>query len=118
VTFVNDDSSIVSKWSFKLIDDPRVLIYDHHRLILQATGQTFLISFLLLKDDLDNMTDNFLDRFRINVWSTTHIRHLLMSCLLVRTFSNFFALASWLRLRLWLWLFKLQTLSFNPFFKA
>ncbi len=74
----------------ELIDDPRVLIYDCHRLIIQATCQTFLISFLLLKDDLDNMTDNFLDRFRINVWSTTHIRHLLMSCLLVRTFSNYF----------------------------
>ncbi len=38
VTIVNDDSSIVSKWSFKLIDDPRVIIYDHHRFIIQATG--------------------------------------------------------------------------------
>ncbi len=28
VTIVNDDSSAVSKWSFKLIDDPRVIIYD------------------------------------------------------------------------------------------
>jgi len=37
VTIVNDNSSIVSKWSFKLIDDPRVIIYDHHRFIIQAT---------------------------------------------------------------------------------
>ncbi len=38
VTIVNDDSSIVSKWSFKLIDDPRVIIYYLHRFIIQATG--------------------------------------------------------------------------------
>jgi hypothetical protein len=31
VTIVNDDSS------FKLIYDPRVVIYDHHRFIIQAT---------------------------------------------------------------------------------
>ncbi len=37
VTVVNDDSSVISKWSFKLIDDPRVVIYNHHRFILQAT---------------------------------------------------------------------------------
>ncbi len=28
VTIVNDDSSIVSKWSFKLINDARVIIYN------------------------------------------------------------------------------------------
>ncbi len=38
VMIINDDSSIVSKWSFKLIDDPSVVIYDHHRFIIQATG--------------------------------------------------------------------------------
>jgi hypothetical protein len=32
---VNDDSSVVIKWSFKLIDDPRVIIYDRHRFIVQ-----------------------------------------------------------------------------------
>jgi hypothetical protein len=37
VTIVNDDSSVVSKWNFKLIDNPRVIIYDRHRLIIQAT---------------------------------------------------------------------------------
>ncbi len=37
-TIVNDDSSIVSERSFKLIDDPRVIIYDRHRFIIQATG--------------------------------------------------------------------------------
>ncbi len=39
VMIVNDDSSIVSKWGFKLIDDPRVIIYDRHRFIIQATGK-------------------------------------------------------------------------------
>ncbi len=39
VTIVNDDSSvIISKWSFKLIDNPRVVIYDRNRFIIQATG--------------------------------------------------------------------------------
>jgi hypothetical protein len=37
VTMVNDDSSVVSKWSFKLIDNPRVVIYDHHKFLIQAT---------------------------------------------------------------------------------
>jgi hypothetical protein len=40
VTIVNDDSSIVSKWSFKLIDDPRVIIYERHRFIIKATNNT------------------------------------------------------------------------------
>ncbi len=38
VTIVINDSSVISKWSFKLIDDPRVIIYDRHRFIIQATG--------------------------------------------------------------------------------
>ncbi len=38
VTLVNDDSSIISKWSFKLIDAPRVIIYDRHRFIVLPTG--------------------------------------------------------------------------------
>jgi hypothetical protein len=38
VTIINDDSSIVSKWSFKLIDDAGVVIYDHNRFIMQATA--------------------------------------------------------------------------------
>jgi hypothetical protein len=38
VTIVNDDSSIISKRSLKLIDGPRIIIYDLHRFIIQATG--------------------------------------------------------------------------------
>jgi hypothetical protein len=38
VTIVIDNSSIISKWSFKLIDDPSIVIYDRHRFIIQATG--------------------------------------------------------------------------------
>ncbi len=34
VKIVIDDSSIVSKWSFKLIDDPRVIIYDGNMFII------------------------------------------------------------------------------------
>jgi hypothetical protein len=38
VTIVNEGSSIVSKGGFKLIDDPRVFIYDRRRFMIQATG--------------------------------------------------------------------------------
>ncbi len=36
VTIVNDDSSVISKWSFKLIDDTRLIIYDHNMFLIQA----------------------------------------------------------------------------------
>jgi hypothetical protein len=35
-------TSIVSKWSLKLIDDPRVVIYDCNKFIMQATGLIFV----------------------------------------------------------------------------
>ena len=39
-TIVNDDSSVVIKWSFKLIDAARGVIYDRHMFIVQATELT------------------------------------------------------------------------------
>ncbi len=38
VTIINDDSSGIIKWSFKLIDAARGVIYDRHMFIMQATG--------------------------------------------------------------------------------
>jgi len=35
---INDDSSIIIKWSSKLIDAARGVIYDRHMFIVQATG--------------------------------------------------------------------------------
>jgi hypothetical protein len=35
---VNDDSSVVSKWSSEQIDVARVVIYDRNMFIIQATG--------------------------------------------------------------------------------
>ncbi len=35
---VNDDSSIVIKWSFKLSDADRGVTYDREMFIVQATG--------------------------------------------------------------------------------
>jgi len=35
--FLNDDSSVITKWSSKLIDDTSVKIYDHNMFIIQAT---------------------------------------------------------------------------------
>jgi len=41
VMIVNDNSGVISKWSFKLIDDTRVIIYDRNMFIIQATGVTY-----------------------------------------------------------------------------
>ncbi len=38
ITIVNYDSSIVNKLGASLIDDTRVIIYDRHMFIVQATG--------------------------------------------------------------------------------
>ena len=40
MTIVNDDSSVISKWSCKLIDNARVVIYYCNMFIIQATGLT------------------------------------------------------------------------------
>ncbi len=37
MTIVNDDSSIVNKLEASLTDDARVIIYDRHMFIVQAT---------------------------------------------------------------------------------
>jgi hypothetical protein len=49
VMIINEDSSIVIKWSFKLIDDPRVVIYDRHRFIIQAIGDKIIQRWILFK---------------------------------------------------------------------
>jgi hypothetical protein len=37
ITIVNDDSCIVNKLETSLIDDARVVVYDHHMFIVLAT---------------------------------------------------------------------------------
>ncbi len=39
---INDDYSVVIKWSFKLIDAARGVSYDRHMFIVQAAGQQLL----------------------------------------------------------------------------
>ncbi len=38
MTIVNDDSRVINKLEASLTDDARVVIYDHHKFIVQATG--------------------------------------------------------------------------------
>jgi hypothetical protein len=38
VTIINDDSRVVTKLASTLTDDARVVIYDCHMFIVQATG--------------------------------------------------------------------------------
>ncbi len=39
MTLVNDDSRVVNKLETSLTDDARVVIYDHHMFIVQATSE-------------------------------------------------------------------------------
>ncbi len=43
MTIVNDNSSVFIKWSFKLIDAARGIIYDRHMFIVQATDLEFAL---------------------------------------------------------------------------
>jgi hypothetical protein len=38
MTIINDDSRVVNNLEASLTDDARVIIYDHHMFIVQATG--------------------------------------------------------------------------------
>ncbi len=38
MTIINDDSRVVNKLKASLTDDARVVIYDHHMFVVQATG--------------------------------------------------------------------------------
>jgi hypothetical protein len=41
MTIVNDDSRVVNELEASLTDDARVVIYDHHMFIVQATDVIF-----------------------------------------------------------------------------
>ncbi len=40
---INDNSRVINKLEASLTDDARVIIYDHHMFIVQATGLTLQI---------------------------------------------------------------------------
>ncbi len=48
ITIVNDNSSIVNKFGASLIDADRVIIYNHHMFIVQATGPYFFVAVMIL----------------------------------------------------------------------
>jgi hypothetical protein len=43
---VNDDCMVITKLETSLTDDARVVIYDRHMFIVQATGGIFTLHFL------------------------------------------------------------------------
>jgi hypothetical protein len=45
ITIVNDDSNIINKLETSLTDDARVIIYNCHMFIVQATGWPFKTTF-------------------------------------------------------------------------
>jgi hypothetical protein len=49
MTIINDDSRVINKLESLLTDDARVVIYDRHMFIVQATGLLSLqVSFVVL----------------------------------------------------------------------
>ncbi len=42
ITIVNDDSSVINKLEASVIDNARVIIYDHHVFIVKATDEACL----------------------------------------------------------------------------
>ncbi len=49
MTIINDDPRVVNKLEASLTDDARVVIYDHHMFIVQATGASGRIQTLDLR---------------------------------------------------------------------
>ncbi len=56
MTIVKDDSSIIIKLSFKLIDAARGIIYDHHMFIVQATRLRTVLRRIILITLSQNLT--------------------------------------------------------------
>jgi hypothetical protein len=45
MTIVNDDARVINKLAASLTDDAKVVIYDHHMFIVQATGDKVIKLF-------------------------------------------------------------------------
>ncbi len=48
MTIVNDDSRVITKIETSLTDEARVVIYDRHMFIVQATGLTHINETVLM----------------------------------------------------------------------
>jgi hypothetical protein len=46
MTIINDDSRVINKLEASLTDDARVIIYDHHMFIVQATRRRVFKSLI------------------------------------------------------------------------
>jgi len=58
---VNDDSTVVNKLEASLTDDARVVIYDRHMFIVQATGVELLKTRLCFCFILNSVIENKLN---------------------------------------------------------
>ncbi len=55
MTIVNDDARVVNKLEASLIDDTRVVIYDRHMFIVQATGMSEIDFWALTLKELERI---------------------------------------------------------------
>jgi hypothetical protein len=62
MTIINDDSMVVNKLEASLTDDTRVIIYDCHMFIVQATGHRDSSIHMMPSDFLDvNLEDKIVN---------------------------------------------------------
>ncbi len=48
MTIINDDSRVINKLETSLTDDARVVIYDCHMFIVQATGSRLTLGMIII----------------------------------------------------------------------
>ncbi len=63
MTIVNDDSRVIHKLGASFTDDARVIIYDRHMFIVQATGLTNNYLIMLKRLPTDKRSSLFVRKF-------------------------------------------------------
>ncbi len=84
---MKDNYSAVNKGSFKLIDDARVIIYDHNRFIIEVTGVSYCMSSLT---NGTSSLGNKLERFK-NVYGGSMTRQVEISSVCLKRARFFFS---------------------------
>ncbi len=87
MTIVNDDSRVVNKLEASLTEDARVIIYDHHMFIVQATAQRY--------------TAWWYEQYEIN-WDTQYEQMCYVGChifIVMLSWKCCFLLLLWLMLK-------------------
>ncbi len=74
ITIVNDDSKIINKLETSLTGDARVVIYNHHMFLVQATNQLWLYykPITIINDDsrvINKLETSLTDNARVIIYN-------------------------------------------------